>query len=141
MTNIDALEEITTELINTFEITSPPVPVEVMLKEPLEGMWEEVDINKLSGTFLKIKDVHSPRMSLARLLARHIVYSDWGKERNLLTLVPDEDAIHTFARMLIMPRNLLDKMQNNARTPVSVSMQFEVPEEDARIRLQEISQT
>jgi len=141
LTNIDALEEITTELINTFEITSPPVPVEVMLKEPLEGMWEEVDINKLSGTFLKIKDVHSPRMSLARLLARHIVYSDWGKERNLLTLVPDEDAIHTFARMLIMPRNLLDKMQNNARTPVSVSMQFEVPEEDARIRLQEISQT
>lgn len=139
MTNdFHQLEAIASEVMAAFDVVSPPVPIETMLKEPQPGMWDEVDVNQLSGSFLSIKDLYSPRMSLARLLARHIASSPWGRERSLMQLLNDEDRVRMFARMLIMPHDMVMGLSNAARNPTTIRMHFEVPEDDARQRLNEI---
>lgn len=138
MADLHPLEAIATELINTFDIKAPPIPIESMLQHPKPDMWEEVDIAKLSGGFLNIKEPYSPRMSLARLLARHVTSSNWGKERELNAMVKNEDQIAAFARMLVMPMQMVKGLSSGARTAPTMSLHFEVPEEDARMRLMEL---
>lgn len=139
MDDMKRLEAIATELIETFEINAPPVPIESMLQYPKPDMWREVDINQLSGSFINVKEHYSPRMSLARLLARHVVTSPWGSKRGLAKLRHDDTLIRAFARMLIMPIGMVKALSSGARTPTAMSMHFEVPEEDARLRLEELT--
>ncbi|MDZ4670330.1 MAG: hypothetical protein SH821_05630 [Phototrophicales bacterium] len=139
MDNLHRLEEIAHELIESFDIHAPPVPIETMLQHPKSGMWDEVDVNQLSGTFLSIKDQYSPRMSLARLLARHVATSTWGKERGVFDMVKkDEELLRAFARMIIMPATMVRGLTASARNSMSLSTEFEAPEEDARQRLLEL---
>jgi len=132
------LEQIANEICETFEIYAPPVPVELMLQKPRNKMWEELDPTQLSGNFLSIKDRYSPRMSLARLLVRHIAASDWGKGRELNTLLGDTEALNTFARMLMMPEDMVVGLTTSNRNPKTMSIHFEVPEDEARQRLLEL---
>ena len=141
--NNEKLEAIASELIRTFEIQDPPIPIEIMLQRPKEGMWDEVDITQLSVSFLKTGGPYSPRMSLTRLLARHIVRSEWGADRGLEEVLKHpqkEEVIQAFARMLIMPLEMIKKLSIGARTPITMSMHFEVPEDDARLRLEEVAE-
>ena len=78
-------------------------------------------------------------MSLARFLARHIAKSAWGAQRGLGGLSGDEEAIHRFARVITMPGDLVMEISEESRTPQLISLHFEVPEEDARLRLQELA--
>jgi hypothetical protein len=41
--------------------------------------------------------------------------------------------------MLVMPRAMIESLNKASRNPTTMSMQFEVPEEDARLRLQELN--
>ncbi len=141
MTDMIQLETIAGELIKTFEIQNPPIPIEIMLQRPKPDMWDEVDITELSVGFLKTGGHFSPRMSLARLLARHIVQSDWGHRRGLQDILKqdkNEELLRAFARMLIMPAEMVKSLSAGARTPITMSMHFEVPEDDARLRLKEL---
>lgn len=138
MAELHPLEHVTQELMTLFNISMPPIPVESMLQHPKPDMWEEVDISQLSGTFLRITDRYSPRMSIARLLARHIINSPWGSAHGLRELVRDEDTLHRFARMLMMPASMIMELGSSARTPMLISLHFEVPEEEARLRLDDL---
>lgn len=137
--DIQNLENIAEEICEAFEAYAPPVPVEFMLQHPPTGMWDEVDVSKLSGTFLNITDRYSPRMSFARLLARHIAASDWGKERGIDAILGDGEMLNSFARMLLMPKEMVTGLTSNMRNPQTLSMHFEVPENDARERLMDLS--
>lgn len=139
MADLPPLEIVASEVIETFDIKAPPVPIESMLQHPKPGMWEEVDITRLSGGFLSIKDPYSPRMSLTRLLARHIIQSQWGQTRKMQDIVTSDTDVHTFARMLIMPLAMVRALSSSARNPTTMSLHFEVPEDDARQRLIELS--
>ncbi len=141
MIDFDQLEKIASELIQTFEIEDPPVPIEIMLQRPKPDMWDEVNIADLSVGFLKTGGHYSPRMSLARLLARHIIKSDWGDHRGLPTIMKqgkNDEVVNAFGRMLIMPLEMIKTLSEGARTAITVSMHFEVPEEDALLRLNEV---
>jgi hypothetical protein len=138
MTSRNTLEAVANELIDIFEIKSPPVPIENILQHPKPDMWNKVDITKLSSGFL-MRDAHSPRMSLARLLVRHIVLSHWGRDRNVHELIRSEEDIHTFARMLMMPQKMIAVLSSGARTAVTMAFHFEVPEQEARLRLEELN--
>lgn len=138
MSDLDKLEAIAAELIAEFDVNYAPVPIETILQNPKDGMWEKVDITQLSGSFLSLKDPYSPRMSIARLLARHLASCPWGRERGLFELLREDDNLKHFARMLIMPKPLVEQVNTAARTPTTMSLQFEVPEDDIRIRLDEI---
>ncbi len=132
------LEKITEELLQAFEVYAPPVPIEHMLREPVNQMWREMDLTQLSGSFLDVRDQFSPRMSLARLLVRHIARSEWGMERELDTLLDNDAAVRQFSRMLIMPQAMIDSLTHSTRTALSISQEFEVPIEEAKQRLTEL---
>lgn len=137
---IARLEEIVLELLDIYEIKAPPIPVETMLQKPRSGMWKEVNINQLSGSFLSFKEQYSPRMSMARMLARHLLASQWGADRQLPQIVGrDDERTRLFARMLIMPRDLVLAESHSHQNPAQMSHTFEVPLEDARQRLDELS--
>lgn len=138
MSDIKPLEAVANTLIQAFEVNTPPVPVESMLQHPRPGMWNEVNVSQLTGSFLSIRDKYSPRMSLARLLARHVMASAWGEDHKVAEYInKDEDRLKAFARMIIMPDELLRTMSTGSRNPVAMGMYFEVPEDEAEQRLQE----
>jgi hypothetical protein len=139
MLDYQKLESVVEELLDIFEVDAPPVPIEVMLQKPLPGMWEEVDITQLSSSYLKIDDVYSPRMSVVRLLARHIVQSGWGAERGLNQIQGDAESLRVLARMLVMPKRMIANLSPGARTPTTMRLHFEVPEPDANDRLQDLA--
>jgi hypothetical protein len=133
------LDAIASELIKIYGIEKPPIPIEAILQNPKEGMWEEVNVSQLTGSFLSLKDRFSPRMSLARLLARHLLMSEWGEERHIVDLINrDDERMRAFARMLVMPQELIQALSAGMRNPVAISLQFEVPEEEAEARLSEL---
>lgn len=136
--NTEQLEQIATELCEIFEVYAPPIPIELMLQHPRENMWEEVDVTQLSGSFLSVKERFSPRMSLARLLVRHIVHSEWGSQNDLEGILDDDDYTNAFARMLLMPRDMVTGLTESMRNPTTMSTHFEVPESDAEQRLLEL---
>ncbi len=138
MSDWQHLENIANELIKVYDIRSAPVPVESMLQHPLDDMWDEIDISKLSGSFINVKDYYSPRMSLARLLVRHIVSSPWGKDRNLSDVRKDEESMRAFARMLMMPSQMVMALSPSAWTAERLSIYFEVPLDDAETRLRDL---
>jgi hypothetical protein len=138
LSDLNTLETIASELITEFDINYAPVPIETILQNPKEGMWEKVDIAQLSGSFLSLKEPYSPRISIARLLARHLATCPWGRERGLFEILRQDGNINRFARMLIMPKPLVEQVTTAARNPRTMSLQFEVPEDDVRLRLDEV---
>jgi hypothetical protein len=135
---LDIFETAVRQLIIAFEVERPPVPIELMLKRPKPNMWQEVNLSDLSISFINIKHLHSPRMSVARLLARHMCRSAWGQAQGLAPYSDDEEAVRALARALVMPFSMLAELSFNSRTEIMISSRFEVPEDDVRLRLIEL---
>ena len=138
MGDAQILESVVRELLQLYDIAAPPIPIERMLQHPLDDMWDDIDMNFVTSTFMKISTPFSPRMSLARFLARHIAKSPWGEKRGLDGL-DDDQSIHQFARVIVMPADLVLELSAASQTPQIISLHFEVPEEDAELRLQELA--
>ncbi|PJF28367.1 MAG: hypothetical protein CUN53_00585 [Phototrophicales bacterium] len=134
------LELIAEEVIKAFEINAPPIPIEKMLQHPKPDMWEDLDISQISVNFLKVTNYYSPRMSLARLLARQLCASRWGSRLGLDAIWGNEIKLHRFTRMLVMPSSMITELTLTARTPSIMSVHFEVPLDDARLRLEELNE-
>ena len=132
---LDLMETATNVLIVAFDVSVPPIPVEIMLQRPKPGMWQQVNLSELSAAFINVRERHSPRMSIARLLVRYICRSSWGADHSLSAFESDEQAIRAFARTLLMPLDMMAKLDPISRDPFFVSNRFEVPEQDARLRL------
>lgn len=139
MAVIPRLELIANEVITTFEIKAPPIPIESMLQHPKSDMWEDLNPNQITSGFVISKSPYATRMSLARYLAWHILDSAWGEKRDLDQAIQSNAHIHAFARMLIMPLPMVRALSQDARTPAMMSHHFEVPESDAKQRLIEIA--
>lgn len=131
----EQFENAVRDLMTAFDVERPPVPIELMLKRPKPGMWQEVNLSELSLSFISVKHQHSPRMSVARLLARHICRSPWGLERGLDEYANNDDDIRMFARAIVMPFFMLAEMSLNSRVPAALVTRFEVPDDDAAQRL------
>lgn len=136
MTEYAALEDAADALIAAFDVITPPVPIDTMMVTPRPGMWPKIDLSQLTLSFTSRGDRFAPRISVARLVVRQLVYTDWGKQNRLPELVGDDPSkIIDFGRMILMPRSLIDKMPVKEQTPIGVAMSFMVPEDDAEARL------
>src|SRR5947207_1033477 len=122
------IEAAINDLLTAFDVFDPPVPVEIMLQRPKAGMWKEVNLSELSTAFINIRQRYSPRMSVARLLARMACRSDWGEQRKLAEIGNSDEGMRALARAILMPKVMLDKLAPASRTPIAISMRFEVPE-------------
>jgi hypothetical protein len=132
---LNLIDPVVAELLSAFDVDRPPVPVELMLQRPREGMWPEIDLSEMSATFLNLFDRYAPRMSAVRLLSRNVARSQWGRERDLGQMLEDGELLNLLSRAIIMPRHLLEVMDLELRDPEIISLKFEVPLEDARLRL------
>jgi hypothetical protein len=135
---LSVIEAGVNDLMTAFDVTSPPVPVEIMLQRPKAGMWKEINLSELSTAFINIRQRYSPRMSVARLLARNVCRSEWGTSRHLDTIGSTDEGLRTLARAILMPRSMIEALAPASRTPIAMSMRFEVPEDDAKRRLTEL---
>lgn len=136
MTDYAALESIADELIAAFDVATPPVPIDTMMMTPRPGMWPKIDLSQLTLSFTSRGDRFAPRISIARLVVRQLVYTEWGKAHRLPELVGDDPtAIAEFGRIILMPQSLIDKMPPREQNPIGVAMSFMVPEDDAELRL------
>jgi len=128
------------DILTAFDVDTPPVPVELMLQRPREGLWQEIDLSEMSATFLNLRDRYAPRMSAVRLLARSVIRSEWGQARGLAQLGEENpDNVNLLARAIIIPRQLLDVMGDDITLDkTTVSLHFEVPEADAELRLADL---
>ncbi|HLA42040.1 MAG TPA: hypothetical protein VJZ27_01310 [Aggregatilineales bacterium] len=131
----EVIDPVVNEILNIFDVTRAPVPVELMLQRPREGTWPQVDIAEMSVSFLNLHDRYAPRMSTVRLLARNIARCAWGQERGLKVLFEDFEYINLFARAIIMPRRLLEIVVDEDFDKITLSGRFEMPEEDTQARL------
>jgi hypothetical protein len=123
------------DLMNIYEVDAPPVPVELMLHRPKAGLWEAADPNDLTNSAGLRQSRYALRMSVSRLLARSISSSQWGVDHNLGSLEQDREALRAFARAILMPRKMLENVSGGVRTPPVIAMRFQVPDEDAQLRL------
>lgn len=130
-------DAVAAELISAFEVDHPPVPIELMLKRPRPGMWREPNLGDLSLSFIQVSSPYSPRMSVARLLARHLCGCPWGEQRGLRRDHTD-DEIRYLARAILMPAAMVAALPEMQREALDLSARFEVPESDAQARLRDL---
>ena len=140
MSPLGDLERIARDLIEAFDIQSPPIPVETMLQEPRTGMFESVDLNDASIGFFVTGDSsdYSPMMYMARLLARQLARSPWGIERRLEPLIQERNHLLAFARMIVMPLHMIEQLSEKSPSPEQLSSHFEVPLSEATARLNDL---
>ena len=107
-----------------------------MMMTPRPGMWPKIDLNQLTLSFTARGDRFAPRISIARLVVRQLVHTEWGKAHDLPDLVGDDPTrIAEFGRMVLMPLCLIEKLPVKEQTPINIAMTFMVPEDDAEARL------
>lgn len=136
---LEIIEKAVEDMLDAFDVDRPPVPVELMLQRPREGLWPEIDLSEMSATFLNLHDRYAPRMSVVRLLARNVARSPWGQERGLNQVLQEIALINMLARAIIIPRRFLEPLEPDALTPTAISIRFEAPEEDVQQRLVDLN--
>jgi hypothetical protein len=125
-------------LLERYHITEPPVPIEHMLKQPADGLWEP---HPSQISFILGHGIYryAPRLAEARLLYRMLSDSPTAREGGLDTPWPvSRRAIKYFARCLLMPEEWIRALPQPDRTPDAVSEIFQVTTYDAIIRLAEL---
>jgi hypothetical protein len=143
VTDWDYLEGLIRSLLELYEITAPPIPLEKMLQTARPGLWETFDLSEVSVGFFSptnFTNPYAPRVSLARMIGRKLLESDWGKERALPDRIRDDGDIHKLARILMMPRHMIEALPLANRTPEVLSDYFEVPKSDVELRLTDLAQ-
>lgn len=136
MTDYAQLEQAADDFITDYGIMTGPIPVDDLLNKPLPGMWEKVDLSQLTLSFSVRGDRYAPRVSIAKLLVRQLIGSNWGVQHQLPELInSDNERLLMFTRMILMPRVLLNKIPHGRWHPVEIASDFLVPEDDAEARL------
>jgi hypothetical protein len=123
-------------LLERHHITEPPVPIDRMLKQPFDGLWEP---HPSQISFILGHGIYryAPRLAEARLLYRMLADSTAARAAGLDTPWPvSRRAIKYFARCLLMPEEWIRALPD--RTPDVVSEIFQVTSYDAIIRLAEL---
>ncbi len=125
-------------LLARYQVIAPPVPIERMLQQPIDSLWEPhpSQISFILGHGLYR---YAPRLAEARLLYRMLADSPTAREGGLDTPWPvSRRVVKYFARCLLMPEDWIRALPQSDRTPDAVSEMFEVTSYDAIIRLAEL---
>ena len=132
------IEKLAGALLERYHITTPPVPIENMLKDPLLDLWD-VDPTQLSSSFGHGVFRHAPRLAQARLLYRAISDSAAARAAGLNAPWPAASReVKYFARCLLLPEVWVRQLPESARGVDAISEKFQVPPFDVIVRLGEL---
>jgi len=125
-------------LLDHYQITAPPVPIDDLLRNPILNLWES-NPEKVSAIIGHGLYRYAPRLAEARLLYRYISDSDAARAAGFDAPWPAaRREVKYFARCLLMPEDWIRAMPDADRTPDTISEQFQVTPFDALIRLAEL---
>src|SRR5512142_465942 len=114
------INRLVTTLLERYQVSAPPVPIERMLKQPLDGLWEA---HPSQISFIMGHGIYryAPRLAEARLLYRMLADSVSARQGGLDTPWPaSRRAIKYFARCLLMPEEWIRALPPTDRIPDTI---------------------
>ncbi|NOG48894.1 MAG: hypothetical protein HND48_05130 [Chloroflexi bacterium] len=130
------LEAAADALIVEFGVTSPPVPIDTIMMTPKPGMWPKIDLGRSTLSFTSRGDRFAPRISIARLVVRQVVHTEWGIQHKLPRPRRLRTRPYRRLRAYGVDAVVVDrKLPERDRNPIGIAMAFMVPEDDAELRL------
>ena len=132
------INRLVTALLERYQVAEPPVPIERMLQQPFDSLWEPHP-SQISFILGHGMYRYAPRLAEARLLYRMLSESVSTRQAGLDVPWPvPRRAIKYFARCLLMPEDWVRALPATDRTPDALSELFQVTSYDALIRLAEL---
>jgi hypothetical protein len=133
-----ALIQLAEALLQHYNVTRPPVPVEQMLKDPPNGLGG-IDSSRISFIMEHGLYCYEPRLSMARLLCREIarsraVQGSFGIEVSSYSY----DDLKFFARCLMMPAGWVQTMAWQKLSVEEISDELQAPLYSVVTRLAEL---
>lgn len=131
------LEHLSVELLRQCSALTIPVPIEQIWREPLGNYWDALP--PLPQPPPEVEGSYGERMTMAWSIADAVGKSAWPDRVRMLGTLPfSPPDVSRFARALMIPTQLLGRLNAAQKTPVLVSTIFEVPESEAHERLREL---
>jgi hypothetical protein len=125
-------------LLERYNVSGPPVPVERMLTDPLLDLWK-TDPTQMSAIMGHGMFRYAPRLAQARLLYRTISESDAARSQGLDAPWPvTRREVKYFSRYLLMPAAWVRRLPETDQTPERIGEIFQVPTFDAIVRVGEL---
>ncbi len=132
------LDQLAHLLLERYQVTAPPVPIDLMLKQPLDQLWV-VDYEQISFSLGHGIYEYAPRLAEARLLYRSLADNAAAAQAGFVAPWPIAGrAIKYFARSLLLPAAWIRALPEPDRTPEAIGENFQVPPSDAIVRLAEL---
>jgi len=127
------------DLLHMHGVEQPPVPIEDILRRPIGNLWQP-DLVDLSLPSFDALDRYAARPTIARLVARYVVQTDWARLRGLARNgdLPQGE-MRYLGRALLMPKTWIGALGLGERNPSGVRVRFHVPIPDAAERLAELA--
>jgi hypothetical protein len=132
------ITQLVATLLQRYDVQQPPVPIERLLQEPIDSLWEPhpSQVSFIVGHGLY---QYAPRMAEARLLYRLLSDSPEAHRAGLDAPWPaSRRTIKYFARCLLMPEEWIRNLTEADRTPDAICERFQVTSYDAIVRLAEL---
>ncbi len=132
------LENLANTLLQRYHVVEPPVPIDRMLKQPLDNLWQSSP-SKISFIIGHGMYRYAPRLADARQLYRLITDNPEARRAGLDAPFPaSRREVKYFARCLLMPAAWIRPLPTTDRTPDAIGEKFQVTSFDAIIRLAEL---
>ncbi len=132
------IHQLVRRLLDEYDVTAPPVPIDAMLRRPVSDLWEN-NREKVSSIVGHGLYRYAPRLAEARLLYRNISDSTAARAAGFDAPWPaSRREVKHFARCLLMPEDWIRALPEIDRTPDAISEKFQVTPFDALIRLAEL---
>lgn len=132
------IEKFAIDLLARYQVATPPVPIDDMLRDPLLDLWD-ADSSKLSSSFGHGIFRYAPRLAEARLLYRAISESDAARAAGLAAPWPATSReIKYFSRCLLLPEAWIRELPESEQSVEAISEKFHVPPFDVIVRLGEL---
>ncbi len=132
------IEKLANALLERYNVSTPPVPIDQILKDPLLDLWD-VDPTQMSSSFGHGIFRHAPRLASARLLYRAISESSAARQAGLDAPWPaSRREVKYFARCVLMPEAWIRQLPDKERVIDSIADTFQVPPFDVIVRLGEL---
>jgi hypothetical protein len=133
-----ALTLLAKTLLQHYDVTRPPVPIEQMLKEPPAGL-AGVDFSKISFIMEHGLYSYEPRLAMARLLCREIAQHGAATEPfGIEVSCTSYTDLKYFARCLLMPSNWVEAMTKQNLSIEQISTHLQTPSHAVVTRLIEL---
>jgi hypothetical protein len=137
------MEYATLRVLEAYEIDSPPILIERMLQIPIPALSQPLLFHLIAQPMIDgvVKPHYTPKVYLAQLLAVQIGTSDWGREslRVRREWVLDPVCREKFGRILMMPAHMMHLFSANEPTDEDLHLMFDVPVDQAALRLGELA--